>query len=454
MSAADNIEKLVAEFCKSQQSSVTTSEQMDKKVLENALTAYEKSKDSRTVLPEKHTWSIVLKNPITQYAAVAAVLIMATALSITFLSESATPAYAIEQTIQANHSVRYLHIKNFVEKAYVGQMFNMMAEQMLGKGAVQSSQIQHLAKSVVESHQEGPLDPMEFWTEFEPSGQLKQMRFIKPAWMGQNDGKTIIVWQDNKAKLWIEKKNILATVKDKTFADQMRQAVEQVDPKLAVINLQNQHADGNVQLQFDEPADKSEPIVVTATSAEDVVPFQRTVLFVDQATKLVKSAEFYQLRDGEYQKMLTLEYSDYNQPIDPEIFTLKDIPADAMVIDQTAQDVGLAQGDLTDKQVVIEITRQFIEALMKKDFAKAGRLFGGAPAESIERVYGNIKFIRIVSIGETVSKRQGYGGDFVSHKVEIEEGGKVVIWNANPAQVRQVHGQPGRWEIAGGFLGI
>ena len=91
---------------------------------------------------------------------------------------------------------------------------------------------------------------------------------------------------------------------------------------------------------------------------------------------------------------------------------------------------------------------------MKKDFDKAGRLFSGVPAEDIERVYGKIRFVRIVSVGETISKRQGYGGDFVSHKVEIEQDGKVVLWKANAAQVRQVHGQPGRWEIAGGFLGV
>ena len=45
--------------------------------------------------------------------AAAAVIVMAVVLSITFLDKLVTPAYSIEQTIQANHTVRYLHIKDF-----------------------------------------------------------------------------------------------------------------------------------------------------------------------------------------------------------------------------------------------------------------------------------------------------------------------------------------------------
>ena len=452
MSAAENIEKLVGKFCKVKQSSVTTSEQMDKNVLEDALTAYEKSRHSRTVVPEKNTWSTAMRNPITQYAAVAAVIIMAAALSITFLSKSATPAYAIDQTVQASHSARYIRMKMFIEKEFAGQMYQVMAEKSHGAEAAKHPRILQLATKAIQAYQDRPLEPMEFWAEFEPSGQLKNLRMIKPAWLSQDDGKTIVVWQDNKAKVWMEKKNILLILKDKIIADQIRQSVEGVDPKLAVAKLQSQQAQGVVDLHIDEPTDKSGPIVVTAILADDAPPPQRMVLFVDQATKLVNSTECYQLRDGEYRKMLTNQYSNYNQPIASEMFTLTDIPADAMVVDQTAQDVGLVQGDLTDNQIAVKITRQFLEALMKKDFAEAGRLFSGTPAKNMERLYGKIKFVRIVSISEPVSS--GYGGLFVSPKVEIEKDGQIVIWKTIQAHVRRVHGQPERWEITGGFLGI
>ncbi|MHC4444087.1 MAG: hypothetical protein ACYTBZ_07560 [Planctomycetota bacterium] len=396
-----------------------------------------------------------MNNPITKYAAAAVIIIAAVALSTTFLSKAATSAYAIEQTIQANHSVRFLHIKTFIAKESAEQMVIMMVEQMQGADAAKNPQIQQLAAKAVQAakSKDEPLEPIEFWTEFEHTGQLKNLRLIKPAWLWEPDGKIVAVWKDNKAKAWLEKKNLLFTAKDRTLADHIRQSVESADPKLAMAKLQNQKAQGKVNLHIDQPPDKTKPVVVTATFTDESEPFHRQVLFVDQATKLVNSTECYQLRDGEYHKMLTAKYYDYNQPIAPEMFTLTDIPDDAIVIDQTTQDVGLVQGDLTDQEIAVKVTRQFIEALMKKDYAKAGRLFEGTPAESIKKVYGKIKFVRIVSISKSDTSPFG-GGFFVSHKIEIEKDGKVVIWKANPAHVRQVHGQPQRWTIAGGFLGI
>ncbi len=45
--------------------------------------------------------------------AVAALIIIAVAIGITFLGKLVPSAYALPQTIQANHTVRYLHIKDF-----------------------------------------------------------------------------------------------------------------------------------------------------------------------------------------------------------------------------------------------------------------------------------------------------------------------------------------------------
>ncbi len=63
--------------------------------------------------PRKTTWltirRIIVKSPITKFAAAAAIIIVG-ALAITFLQQSATPAYAIEQTIEAFKNVRYMHI--------------------------------------------------------------------------------------------------------------------------------------------------------------------------------------------------------------------------------------------------------------------------------------------------------------------------------------------------------
>lgn len=355
-----------------------------------------------------------MKSSITKFAA-AAVIVIAAVLSINLLSKSTPAAYALEQTIQASHSVQYLHTKNFV------------------------------------ASQE---EPMEFWLEFEPGGQLKNMRFNKPAWMEPDDGETVIVWKENKAQLWSKKKNFLVTLRDKQFADEVLKGVEQMDPKLAIERMQKKQEEGKIELTIKEPTDKAEPIVVTATSIkENDAPFQRMVLFVDQATRLVNSVELYKLEAGEYKKAMTIEYFDYNQPIDAKMFTFDDIPDDAMRMDQTTQEVGLAQGNLSDKEIAVEVIRQFLEALIEKDYAKAGRMFSGTPAERMQKAYGQIRFIRIISIGEPVPHSLT-SGLYVPCTVEIEENGKISQWQPEHSYVRQVHGQPGRWEIIGGFRGI
>lgn len=372
-----------------------------------------KLKKANKVSNQLLLWRNIMKSRITKLSA-AAVIIIAVVLSIIYL-ETATPAYALEQTIQASHSVRYLHFKNFV----------------------------------------APQDePMEFWVEFDPSGRLKSMRFHKPAWMEPNDGATVIVWKDNKMQLWIKKKNFLVTLKDKEVAAQAIKQANQLDPKFAVERLQRDEEQGKIKLEIEEPKDKAEPIIVTATSIdENDSPFQRAVLFVDQATRLVSSVELYKLKDGEYNNVLTVEYYDYNQPIHAKMFILEDLPEDVMQIDQTAQEIGLAQGDLTDKEIAVEVIRQFLQALIDQDYSKAGRLFSGTPAERIEKTYGKIRFIRIISIGEP-EPHPKMSALYVPCTVEIEENGKISQWHPKHSYVRQVHGQPERWEIIGGFRGI
>jgi len=373
-----------------------------------------RSRRANTIGRQFELWRIIMKSRITKLAAAAAIVVIA-GLLITFLGTS-KPAYALAQTIEASHSVRYLHMVNYV-----------------------TSQD----------------EPIEFWVEFDSGGQLKNMRFHKPAWMEPSDGATVIVWKDNKMQLWIKKKNFLVTLKDEEVAAEALEQAEQLDPKFAVERLQREHELGNAEVDIEVPEDKAEPIVVTATSLKDDGSFpQRIILFVDQATKLVNSVELYKLKDGEYHKEVTLEYYDYNQPIDAKIFSLdEEVSADATEIDQTAQEVGLAQGYLSDKQVAVELVRQFLQALIDRDYDKAGRLFGSVPAERMERTYSNTRFIRIISIGEPVPHSLT-GGLYVPCVVEIEENGQIHQWHPEHSYVRRVQGQPERWEIIGGFRGV
>jgi len=405
-------EKIKKLFVKS---NVTVSSKLDDKIINDAFQALEKSIKAKPAVLQPNIWRIIMKSRITKIAAAAAVII-AVLLSITFLDKAVTPAYAIEQTIQANHSVQYLHVKAF--------MVSISDE------------------------------PIENWIEFDEAGQVKNMRVNKPAWMSPTDGESVIVWNDGKMKLWVKKKNFLVTMKDQEIAAQVLSMVEQLDPKHAVANILQAQEQGDTKIEIEEPENKAEPIVITATSlVENSLPFQRVILFVDQATKLLNTVETYQLKDGEYVHFSTVEFYDYNIPIDSQMFTFDNLPDDVMRMDQTAQKVGLVQGDLTDTEIAVEVIRQFLQALIEEDYAEAGRLWGGVPADRMKKAYGQIRFIRIISIGEPIPRPE-MGGLYVPCTVEIEENGKIIQWHPEHSYVRQVHDQPGRWEITGGFRGI
>ncbi|MHC4658604.1 MAG: hypothetical protein ACYS83_05420 [Planctomycetota bacterium] len=351
-----------------------------------------------------------MKSRITKLAA--AVIIVAVILSITFLDKSVTPAYAIEQTIEASHSVQYLHIR-----------------------------------AIAPSHED---EPVEAWLEFNQDGRPKNMRLNLPDWMAPGGGPREVIWKDNKRQEWLKDKNILTIIEDEASAAQVLKMIESLDPKLAVERLQEKQEQGKVKLEIDEPADKAEPIVVTATSMEgDDSPFQHMVLFIDQATRLVNSIEFYKLRDGEYKYVRMLEYYDYNQPIDARMFTLEDIPPDAMRIDQTTQEIGLAQGQLSNEEIAVEVVRQFFEALITEDYTKASRLFIGISAQFLKERFGKVKFLRIVSIDKPIHSESD-NRLRVPCELEVEVDGAKSVKQLHP-YVRPVGGQTDRWSIEGGF---
>ncbi len=392
----------------------TTGPEMDKRVLKDVLRALAES-EKRSALTRPNIGRTIMKSPITKLAA-AAVIIVAVLLTINIWDKSIPTAYALEQTVQASHSVRYLHIKSF--KANEDE-------------------------------------PKEFWVEFYENGAVKNVRMHMPAWDSPEDGAKVTIWKENKAQVWFKKKKSLVTIKDETVAAHTLNFMKELDPKLVVERLYHaQQAQGGVEIEIDEPSNKAEPIVVTATCLpESSRAGWRLVLFVDRATKLVTAIEFYKLKDGKYQYVERIEYYDYNQPIEAEMFSLDndDIPADVIRIDQTTQEIGLVQGKLTDKEIAVKVVREFYEALIAKDYAKAGQLCGGIPADKMRERWEELNVVQIISIGEPIPHpTPGVGGFQVPCKIEVEREGTKSTYEPYGPGVRPVHGRPDRWYIHGG----
>jgi hypothetical protein len=351
-----------------------------------------------------------MKSRITKIAA-AAVIIIAAALSITFLDKSVTPAYALEQTIQANSALRYLRTKYF--------------------------------------HGERDDVAKECWLEFDESGRTKNLRINWSEWFA---GGEVVVWNENETKIWNKKENFLKIFSDEIYNSRVHKMKEGDDPKLIVEQLHEQEAEGLVKIEIDESGNKEEPIVVTATYLPDSPKYgDRKVLFVDRGTNLTTRMELYVLKQGEYSYYGVIEYFDYNVPINEQIFSLADeISEDAHLIDTRTQDIGLEQGSLADEEIAVKVVREFIEALIANDYVRAGQLLGGLPQDKVKKGWGKLNITRLVSIGEPVAppkpSRVFPKMLSVPYIIEVEKDGEKTTLE-NKQNGKRVLGCRERWAI-------
>ncbi|MCJ7730309.1 MAG: hypothetical protein MUO27_10600, partial [Sedimentisphaerales bacterium] len=203
--------------------------------------------------------------------------------------------------------------------------------------------------------------------------------------------------------------------------------------------------------EIDETSNKAEPIVLTATYLTEGDRFcDRRVLFIDKSTKFVTKIEYYVFKEGKYTYSHATEYFDYNVPIDANMFNLSDgILPDTRIIDTRTQDIGLAQGNLTDEEIPIKVVREFIEALIAKDYAKAGQIYGGVPPAELEQGWTR-QVIRLISVGQGVQPEKLHKihpkSVLVPCTIEIERDGQISR-QSHEFFVATVVGRRDRWEI-------
>ena len=372
----------------------------DESLVENVMSRIETKSIGESERVEKLSTKFIARrfimNPFTKLAA-AAVIIVAVVLSINFWDKSIPTAYALDQTIEANRGLRFIHLK--YEPAGTG----------------------------VE----------EIWAQFDDNGKLLHLRMNFPNTM---DGPKDVVWQEGKAEVWFKAKKAIALLREKNILAQLKMSYKSFDPKLIGEQLYHAQADEKKQIEIQEPRYKDESITITWTRNGF-----RMVYKVDPKTKLLQQFEKYELKDGKYKFLGRTKYLDYNQPVDPEIFVLNP-PAEVVRADQTTQEVGMAKGELSEEEIAVEVARQFLEALIDQDYAKAGKLIANVPVEWVkQQSFGKTKYIRIVSIGKPVPYTKT-GSLRVPCKVEIEKDGKITVQSIAPC-IRQVYGQPERRQI-------
>jgi hypothetical protein len=360
---------------------------------------------------------IIMKSKMIKLAAAATIIIVA-GIFLYSTNNMVPAAYALQDTIEAYNSIRSLHIK---------------VSQTVGQQAWTS----------------------QIWLECDRYGNINRIRLHTP-YCGEPVGSLTIVGSGDYAEAWLARHN-LHIVGYGNPSGVLGFDVSQIDPKGLIERLSQQQEFGEIILDVNEPVQKDKPILVTVTYPQGSLSENwKKVLYIDQATWLVKKIEKFELRDKKYQYVCTSEFFDYNQQIDPAIFSLEgEIPADATVFDVTDVEAGLLQGDMTDEEVATEIVRQFFEAAIAKDFTRAGQLYLGAPGFLVEQAFMGANLLEITSIGPAQPETDPDSKAFVcSCKLLLELDGQYYEINGS-MRIKQIstEPEPRRWLMIG-FLSM
>jgi hypothetical protein len=412
MSTAEKIEKLVKEFFMTKKSSAATSAELDEKVLNDALAAYEKSKTNMPAVLRLSVWRIIMKSSITKLA-IAAVLLIAAVLTITFLNKSAAPAYAFEQTMTAVDGMRYFHFKQFGDPTNIRN---------LGKEA---------------------------WVEYGPTGVVKNLRFDV---YDKGEISESVAWKEGKTEWWRRDKKNLMFFEDADYTAKILFFASRYNPKGALEYLDSLERKGKVKIQIEEPTTSQDDILVTAIYEPNTyllqrqIPAIKDVYHIDNASRLVKAVEIFLLDPNGPKAIGRWEYCDYNQPFAPELLDLnKEAPPDVNRVDMMAMDIGIERGDLSDSAIAVETAAQFLDALVDEDYTLAGKLVNeGMTEQQARQEFGDFHILQVISIDEP--KMDQYMFWMVPVKVMTEKDGKTIEQKFT-LKSGKVLGHPTRWAV-------
>jgi hypothetical protein len=292
-------------------------------------------------------------------AAAAALVALAAGLVLYVCGFStATAAYALQQTAQANRQIRSCHVKLTPGGGGIG----------------------------------------EAWMEMAADGKPLRARIDFPK---TEDGAKVVILSDAKAEIWLKDKKSHVFVTEKNALAHMKQLQEQFDPKAAFDSLQQMEKSGKVEISTKAPGKTGEPITLTVTPKDR--SDERAVYTVDPSSKLVEQMATYRRQAGQWQEAARVEYLDYNKPIDPKVFHL-DLPKDVTTIDQISQKIGLEKGKLTNDEIAMKVAGEFFKALSTEDYRQAGLLLEGIPAEKMKELWKDqAKICRVLEIGKPLA---------------------------------------------------
>lgn len=407
MNSAEKIEQVV------KQVRIKTRAAIDERILADATAALGQTNPNRP----PSLWRVTMTSKWTKLGGVAATIAIAAVLISTLMNGGATEAYALEQTLEANQGLKTIHVKISPPE------------------------------NVSENDPENVNDKVsEAWVQFDENGELERARLDL---IGEEGPKEAVLDGDGRAEVWIKAKRIAGKVRDERIVERITKEMLKHDPKRVTQGLYQREADGDVVIEMQTSDDGDEPIVLIETPTDG--DGWKAVYKIDPVTKLVSEQTRYELEDDKYRFAWRRTYLDYNVPIPPSRFVLT-IPEDAIWFDQTVA-VGLSKGDLSDEEIASQVAHAFCDAIVAKDYARAGALYSGlqvAYVEEVFKMYGYDRVVAVVSVGQPYPCDKYEGTLLVPCEFEVEVDG-VRSSLARKLIINEVHHYPDRWAVVGGF---
>jgi hypothetical protein len=335
--------------------------------------------------------NLFMRTPMTKWTA-ATVTVAALLIGALLLDKGALPAFGIEEVIAAYKGVRSLHIKR-----YVG---------------------------------ETNAEPCEFWIKTDDSGAVVKARYFLP---GTEDGDKLVTWTPERVEVWFQTKHGFLTSEGPEVKDRMQSLLNDCQPNLIMARLEQDRKNGKAKVEVQTKSGSQQPTTLIATY--EAREFKQ-VFHIDPQTRLVSAIESYSLKDGKETLSGKVEYLDYNAPIEDKMFSLREeLPKDVRIADTLTRVTGVEQyPGMTDEQAAAETAEQFFQALINKDYNKAGSIYSGALEPYAKEEFGGVNVTAIRSIGaaelQTNWMPRGYR---VPCELEVTQtNGQKVTWKSAP----------------------
>jgi len=343
----ERIEKLIKRI------DVTSSARMHTKTLDDALSAQEKWKNEQSANVKPNIWRIIMNSKTTKFATVVAVILIA-ALGVTFLDKSATPAYAVQQTIDALRHITSVHI---VARGWDNEL-------------------------------------MDIWVKTNPEKGKSEYTYLKAPFIF--DGRTFeftIVSTPQITYQFNETENVV-----KVFERQLIKTGFEFDRIFESI-AENLDEDQRMEVYPAKDPQTGSDVIVLLVQGTD----QFAKLTIDPETKLPLSLETFGPKKTDIKKT---EKITYNEPIPHGLFDFQ-IPDDAEVINISdieamldRPDAGIAVDNLTEKEASVLAAKEYWLALINKNWSRVEKLRPIHSAQEWSEMKKNNPPMELLEVGQ------------------------------------------------------